>query len=505
VTTLTSESPTWFSGLTHARVVRGTPYEATAICHDSRSVKPGAVFVAVHGLTLDGNTFIADAIQRGARYVVVQESHERTWSKYVTDDVAFVTVPDTRIALAEAAAGFYSHPARDLCMTGVTGTDGKTTTTHLIAHVLNATGLRAGYLSSVEFGVGGSIETNATHMTTVEANEVQRYLAKIRDAGGKHAVVEASSIGLDMHRVDQCEFDVGVFTNLSPDHLDYHGGISEYRDAKAILFRMLNETRDKGVGRGAVLNADDAVSDYLRTVTTVPVVTYALNGKADITAREVRPDGFGTWFIARMFGQDMPVRTALLGSYNAANCIAATAAAVVQGAEFGAAVQSLESFPGVPGRMELIDEGQPYRVVVDIASTGQAMSNVLRMLRPITPGKLIVLFGAAGERDAARRRTIARAVADVADHAVITNEDPRSEVPDKIVDEVENAFKSVGFRKYDRELDRRQAIEIAFRCAEKGDTVLLAGKGTEQSIVIGNTHWPWDERRIAREVLQDLR
>ena len=176
-----------------------------------------------------------------------------------------------------------------------------------------------------------------------------------------------------------------------------------------------------------------------------------------------------------------------------------------QGAEFAAAVHALETFPGVPGRMELIDEGQPFRVVVDIASTEQAMRNVLRMLRPITTGKLIVVFGAAGERDPGRRRTIARAVADIADFAVITNEDPRGEVPDVILDEIEGALKGAGFRRYERELDRRQAIEIAFKRASRGDTVLLAGKGTEQSIVIGGTHWPWDERRIAREVLQELR
>jgi UDP-N-acetylmuramoyl-L-alanyl-D-glutamate--2,6-diaminopimelate ligase len=500
----TVDIPGWFSPLTEARVVSGTPYEATGVVHDSRRVKPGAVFVAVHGLTLDGNTFIADAIERGARYVIVQEDLRKAWEKYVSDDVAFVAVPDARIALAEAAAGYHGHPARQLGMVGVTGTDGKSTTTHLIAHILNANGLRAGYLSSVEFAVGGSVETNATHLTTVEANEVQRYLAQIRDAGGKHAVVEASSIGLDMHRVDQCEFDVGVFTNLSPDHLDYHDGMSEYRDAKGLLFRMLNDTGEKGFGKAAVLNADDETSEYMRGLTSAPVITYGIDRKADIVARDIAPDGYGTKFTVRMFGADVPTRVGLMGAYNAANCVAAIAAAVSQGVEFAAAAESLVLFPGVPGRMELIDEGQPFRVVVDIASTEQAMRNVLRMLRPVTSGKLIALFGAAGERDPGRRRTIARAVAECADYAVITNEDPRSEDPDLILNEIEGALKGSGFRRYDRELDRRQAIEMAFKRAERGDTVLLAGKGTEQSIVIGNTHWPWDERRIAREVLQDM-
>jgi UDP-N-acetylmuramoyl-L-alanyl-D-glutamate--2,6-diaminopimelate ligase len=205
-----------------------------------------------------------------------------------------------------------------------------------------------------------------------------------------------------------------------------------------------------------------------------------------------------------MFGEVVSVRTPLLGEYNVSNCLAAAAAAVSQGVEMSAAVRALESFAGVPGRMELIEEGQPFRVVIDIASTEQAMRNVLRMLRPLTRGRLIVVFGAAGERDVARRRGIARAVAEIADFAVITNEDPRGEDPERILDEIAGALRSYGFaRRFERELDRRQAIEMAFGRAAAGDTVLLAGKGTEPSIVIGNTHWPWDERRIARELLTE--
>ncbi|MBI2723742.1 MAG: UDP-N-acetylmuramoyl-L-alanyl-D-glutamate--2,6-diaminopimelate ligase [Chloroflexi bacterium] len=498
-----SQLPTWFRDLSDARVVSGTPGDATAICLDSRTAVPGAVFVAIAGLSADGNTFIPHAISRGARYVIAQEDHAERWQRFINEDVTFVSVPDVRVALAEAAAGFYDHPARTLGSIGVTGTDGKTTTTHLIAHVMNQVGLRTGYLSSVEFGAGGHIEQNVSHMTTLEATEVQRHLAQIRDAGAKFAVVEASSIGLDLHRVDQCEFDVGVFTNLSPDHLDYHGSMAAYRDAKAILFRMLGESVEKRVGKAAILNADDPISADMRAVSEVPVITYGVRAGAELTAREIRPDGFGTRFTARIFGEDATVRTDLLGAYNVSNCLAAVAVALSQGAEFGASMEALTSFPGVPGRMELIDEGQPFRVVVDIASTEQAMRNVLSMLRPLTRGKLIVVFGAAGERDVARRRGIARAVAERADFAVLTNEDPRSEPPDAILDEIAGALRNRGFRKFERELDRRQALKMAFQRAAKNDTVLLAGKGTEQSIVIGGVHWPWDERRIARELLSE--
>ena len=504
MTTRTSDTPTWFREISYANLVSGEPSEAASICHDSRAVRPGSVFVAVLGLNVDGHAFIPNAISAGARFVVVQEDLRDSWQRYVNEDVTFVAVPDSRVALAEVAAGFYENPARTMAMIGVTGTDGKTTTTHLIGHILNQTGHRAGYLSSVEFAAGGSIEMNASHMTTLEAPEVQRYLAQIRDAGGRSAVVEASSIGLDMHRVDQCEFDVGVFTNLAADHLDYHGSMADYRDAKAILFRMLGTSAEKGFAKAAILNADDAISADLRAVTIVPVVTYGVRTQADIVGLDITQDGFGTRFKARMFGEEVPVTTPLLGDYNVSNCLAAAAAAVSQGVEFGEALASLANFPGVPGRMEQIDEGQPFRVVVDIASTEQSMRNVLRMLRPVTKGDLIVMFGAAGERDAGRRRGIARAVAELADYAVITNEDPRGEDPELILDEIASALKAANFgRKFDREFDRRQAMKKALKRAGKGDTVLLAGKGTEQSIVIGGTHWPWDERRIARELLQD--
>jgi UDP-N-acetylmuramoyl-L-alanyl-D-glutamate--2,6-diaminopimelate ligase len=368
--------------------------------------------------------------------------------------------------------------------------------------VLNETRRRTGYLSSVEFTAGGIVALNASHMTTLEAPAVQHQLATIRDVGGKYAVIEASSIGLDMHRVDCCEFDVGVFTNLSPDHLDYHGGMAEYRDAKAILFRMLGESVDKGLAKAAVLNADDAASAEMAAVTTAPVITYGVGKDADLLGRDITADGFGTKFKARMFGETVETRVNLMGAYNVSNCLAAVAVAVSQGVEFAQAVEALQSFESVPGRMELIEEEQEFQVVVDIASTEQAMQNVLRMLRPVTRGRIIVVFGAAGERDRGRRRGIARAVIEGADMAIITNEDPRGEDPERILDEIAAPLKAANFR-YERELDRRLAIEMAFARAEPCDTVLLAGKATETSIVIKGVHWPWDERRIARELLRE--
>ncbi len=501
------DGPGWLQSLSGARIIAGTPAGASDITHDSRRVRAGSIFVAIPGATADGNSFISAAMAAGARSIIVQTDRRASWAPLLPGDAAFVAVPDVRVALAEAAAAICGQPARALGVVGVTGTDGKTTTTHLIAHVLSTTGRRAGYLSSVEFSDGLSIELNASHMTTLEAPDVQRELRRIVDAGAAYAVVEASSIGLELHRVDQCDFDVAVFTNLTPDHLDFHGDMESYRASKAKLFSMLADSPDKGLPKTAVLNADDPASAVMRAAArTVAAMTYGLHD-ADVSAQGIAPDAEGTRFTARMRGQDVGARTRLLGDYNVANCLAAVAVAVSQGARFDAAVAALDSFPGVPGRMEAIDEGQPYRVIVDIASTEPAMRNVLRALRPSTTGKLIVVFGAAGERDVGRRSGIARAVADSADFAVIANEDPRSEDADAIIDEIARALIAGGFterRDFIREPDRRTALRRAFKRATAGDTVLLAGKGTEQSIVIGTTHHPWDERRVARELLRGI-
>ena len=313
-------------------------------------------------------------------------------------------------------------------MVGVTGTDGKTTTTHLIAHVLSACGLRSGYLSSVAFSDGTTASLNTSHMTTVEAAEIQRELRRTADNGARYAAVEASSIGLELHRVDCCEFDVAVFTNLTPDHLDFHGTMEAYAASKAKLFRMIAESTAKRLPKAAVVCADDAAAQQmLAAAPDIPAVRYGLAGEVDITAVNIEQDAGGQRFLIRGPAGEAFARTPLVGAYNIANCLAAVAVACSQGVPLDAAAAALQSFPGVPGRMERIDEGQPFRVFVDIASTEPAMRNVLRALRSSSNGRIIVVFGAAGERDVGRRSGIARAVAEYADFALIANEDPRSE------------------------------------------------------------------------------
>lgn len=499
----------WLQELSDARLVSGEPGDITAVCYDSRQVIPGALFVAVPGFEADGHDFVGEALARGASAVLVQEDRWPRWEPFLTSaEASFVAVPDTRIALARAAAAFYGHPARRLGVVGVTGTDGKTTTVHLVASVLEAAGRPTGYLSSAELKAGGETRLNASHMTTLEAPEVQALLARMVDAGDHYAVIEASSHGLALHRVDGCEFDVGVFTNLSRDHLDFHGTLDQYRQAKGRLFEMLDHSADKGLPKAAVLNADEPDSSWLRSLTKARILTYCVTLNGDIRAGHIAARSRGIEFEMEGVVGSLRVKGRLLGRHNVYNYLAAAGVAYSQGLSAEEIRIGLERFTGVPGRMERIEEGQEFEVLVDIASTPKALQEVLDVLRPVTVGRLWAVFGCAGERDPARRDGMGRVAGEAADFVVLTNEDPRSEDPDAIIGEIARGLREAGRSEesdFVRISDRRRAIAYAFQRAEPGDTVLLAGKGSEQSIVIGREHTPWDERVVARELLRELK
>jgi UDP-N-acetylmuramoyl-L-alanyl-D-glutamate--2,6-diaminopimelate ligase len=493
-----SRGPAWLSALAdeESEVIGKPPASLTAVCYDSRRVEPGALFVAVPG-----------AIERGAAALVVQADHQQACERLAKSGTPLVVVPDTRRALALLAAAFHGWPARRLRVVGVTGTDGKTTTAHLIAAVLEAAGQPCALLSSAELRAGGRTRINATHMTTLEAPEVQALLAEGVESGDQWAVLEASSHGLALHRVDACEFDAAVFTTLGSDHLDFHGTLEEYKAAKGRLFQMLDGAVDKGVPKTAVLNADDAASDYFRRLTAARVVTYGLDAPADVMARRVHAEGSGTAFeLAGAFGA-MPVKTRLVGRYNVYNSLAAATVGLSMGLPIEEVRAGLERVSGVPGRMELIDAGQPFAVVVDFASTPQALTNTLSTLRAACRGRLWAVFGCAGERDPGRRDGMGRAAGRLADFVVVTNEDPRSEDPDAIIEAITVGLREAGRSEgsdFVRIPDRRQAIAYAFERAREGDVVVLAGKGSEQTMVFGDKHVPWDERVVARELLEQI-
>jgi UDP-N-acetylmuramoyl-L-alanyl-D-glutamate--2,6-diaminopimelate ligase len=317
-------------------------------------------------------------------------------------------------------------------------------------------------------------------------------------------VVEASSEGLAQGRLNGCLPDVAVFTNLTRDHLDFHGTMDAYREAKGRLFSMLDLPAQKPFPRVAIVNIDDPASAYMRTLSGAPVLTYALTSPSDFQALEVETEGFGLRFSLLTDGEALPVSLPLIGRFNAYNALAAVAVARSQGTAVGTAVEALAGFPGVPGRMERIDESQAFAVFVDIASTPVALENVLSALRPATRGKLWVVFGAAGGRDPARRDGMGLAAGRLADRCVLTNEDPRDEDPDAIIETIAAALRATGRREGDdfvRMPDRTEAIRYAFEHAAAGDTVLLAGKATETTMVFASGAVDWDERAVARSLL----
>ncbi len=491
----------WWERVDSAQT-RGNVPEVAGITHDSRAVRAGFAFAAVPGGRADGHDFLAAAQEAGASTAVVQAGYEAKWAP-VEATLPLVVVPDVRAALGPLSATVYGDPASKLRLIGVTGTDGKTTTSHLIAHVLDRCGLACGFLSSVGFDSGGVFRLNATHMTTLEATSIQSMLAESVSTGRKTMVVEASSEGLAQGRLEGCEFDVAVFTNLTRDHLDFHGSMERYLAAKGQLFEILERPTQKQFPRTAVLNADEEASTYLRGLSGATTLTYGF-ADADLTASNVEGAEFGLRFDVRWHETTLPAMVPLLGRFNVSNSLAALVVAVSQGVELPEAVSALAAFPGIPGRLERIDRGQAFAVFVDIASTPSAVENVLTALRSGTSGRLWVVFGAAGGRDPARRSGMGQVAARLADRCVLTNEDPRDEEPDAIIDAIAAALLEAGRVEgtdFARIPDRRDAMKYAFEQARPGDTVLLAGKATEPTMDFADGPHEWNERATAVELL----
>jgi UDP-N-acetylmuramoyl-L-alanyl-D-glutamate--2,6-diaminopimelate ligase len=484
--------------------------DITAVAYDSRKVEQGALFVAVPGFETDGHEYIGQAIERGATAVLVQADRRAIWGAALAGrPAAVIAAPDTRRALADAAAAFHGHPARDLRIVSVTGTKGKTTTSYLASALLEAGGDPSGLISSVEFKVGDDFIANSSQTTTPESLEVQALLAQMRDAGARYAVVEATSHALALHRLAHLDPDVAVFTNLYPDHLDFHPDMTHYRDSKARLFAMLDDAADKGVEKIAVLNADDPASAAMRSATnTARVITYGVESPADVRAEDVTLTEKGSRFRLIAPEGEIEANVPLLGLFSVYNSLAASAVALGQDVSLDAVAGGLAAFRGVPGRLEPVDCGQPFGVVVDFAHTGEALRSVLQALRPVASGRLIAVFGAGGDRDPGRRTGMGAAAAELADFTVLCNDNPRTEDPARILDQIAGSLAAAGRREGDafvRIPDRREAMRHAFGLAREGDVVLVAGKGHEPYLIVGTEYLPWDDREVAREELRALR
>lgn len=477
--------------------------EISDIVFDSRSVQPGSLFVAVMGGSADGHRFIPDAIARGAAAVVGSLPLEGL-------DVPYIQVEDSRAALAHLSAAYQGFPAQKMTMIGVTGTDGKTTTANLLFHILQAAGLRVGMISTVNAVIGDEVVDTGFHVTTPEAPDVQRYLARMAAAGLEYVILEATSHGLAQERVTACAFDIGVVTNITHEHLDYHGTYEAYRSAKARLFTGLAETPDKQRGnpRLAVLNREDISFAYLDVVTSVRKVSYGLQEGADLLAENIQFDPDGISFTARGKDFTKTVRTHLAGGYNVSNCLAAMAAAIFGlGVAPETAAAGIGRLEGVPGRMERIDLGQNFTALVDFAHTPNALKRALESAREMTRGRVIAVFGSAGLRDRAKRRMMAETAAELADVSIITAEDPRTESLDDILAEMTAAAASRGGIEGSNVFsvaDRGEALRLAVRMAQAGDLVVACGKGHEQSMCFGVTEYPWDDRTALRAALAEL-
>jgi UDP-N-acetylmuramoyl-L-alanyl-D-glutamate--2,6-diaminopimelate ligase len=490
---MSDERSIGFGALTDAigpeRVVGIPVGEVRALASDSRRVRPGTLFFAVPGDHVDGHDFVRSAAEAGAIGAVVQREVPAV-------EIPQLVVDRTRRALADAAFEWFGRPADHLRrVIGVTGTDGKSTVTSLTADMLWELGWHPGQIGTVSIRIGSQIEPNLARTTTPEALELQELLARMVAAGNDSVVMEATSHGLALERTRNCRFDIGVVTTVTSEHLEFHGTVENYRAAKA---RLVEETPI------AVLNADDESFEFFRDRARERVITFAIDAAADLRAGNLRPDTGGTTFHLDSPRWRGEVRIPLPGRFNVLNALAALAVAEAMELAMDGAADALARTRGVAGRMERVDVGQPFTVIVDYAHTTDSLRQVLDILRPLASGRVIVVFGSAGERDPTKRAPMGRVAAELADLVVVTDEDPRLEDPRAINEQIADGARSAGAVEGQTLWvidDRREAVEHAIGQARDGDVVLLAGKGHEQSMFHGTEKRPWDDRTAARDAL----
>jgi len=468
--------------LPSARVRGDAQVAITDVTHRSSEVRRGSMFFCVPGSRVDGHHFAGAAGASGASAFVVE--------RWLDTDRTQVLVPSVRLAMGPLSAAFFDHPTRRLMMVGVTGTNGKTTTTYLLESIFGAAGLTPGVIGTTGVRMAG--RTIKVERTTPEAPDIQRLLARMARSGVRAVAMEVSSHGLHQHRVDGARFACAVFTNLSQDHLDYHRTMKEYFRAKAQLF-------DPRLSDLAVVNRDSPEGRALAEEVLIPTVTFGLHRGADFGARRVRVSGSGCAFDVHGFS----IRSRLLGTFNVYNCLAAAVAARQLEVEGDAIESGIAELRGVPGRMEPVEAGQGFPVLVDYAHTPDSLQNVLMAARSFTDGKVIVVFGCGGDRDRGKRPLMGEVSTSLADLVVVTSDNPRSEDPDSIIAEIEEGARRGG-GPFIVQPDRRLAVRLALAEAGQADTVVIAGKGHETGQEFRDRMIPFDDRRVAAEELATL-
>lgn len=467
----------------------------TGVTHSSNEVRPGSIFVAINGARVDGHDFITQALAQGAVAVVITRRVD------LPEQVAWALVEDSRVVLSIIAEALYGYPTRSLNMVGITGTNGKTTTAFLTRAILREQGLKTGMIGTVQIELGE--EVLPVKFTTPEAHDLQALLKRMKDSGISHAVMEVSSHSLAQHRVDNVEFDTAVFTNLTQDHLDLHGTMDDYFAAKALLFVRLGTNAVKS-SKVAVINIDDPWGQRLVSITPVPVMSYAIDCFADITAQNIKSDSLGSSFTLVTPQGEIECSISTPGKHSIYNALAAAGASLAEGCSLQAIARGLR-MPPVAGRMEQVNEGQSFAVFVDYAHSPDGLENVLQAAREFARGRVIVVFGCGGDRDRGKRPIMGAIAAKLSDVAILTSDNPRSEDPLRIIEDVLPGF--YGASAANRvivEPDRRIAIKRAIASAMEDDVVLITGKGHENYQIFRDGTVHFDDREEARVALRQL-
>jgi UDP-N-acetylmuramoyl-L-alanyl-D-glutamate--2,6-diaminopimelate ligase len=466
------------------------------ITYDSRQVKAGDLFVCICGEKTDGHLYIDQAVANGAAALVTE--------KPVSAPIPSLQVANSRQAAGLLADQFYNRPTQKMRVIGVTGTNGKTTTTYLLEAILQKAGKRVGLTGTNRTRIGG--RDFPVERTTPEGIDLQRMAAAMVEAGDEYLVMEASSHALALERVAGCEFDTAIFTNLTRDHLDFHKTEADYLAAKTKLFIGLGEG-----GRGtpmkerktAVINLDDPASAYIIERTKVPILTYSTRWEADLKASDIEIHSKGCRFSLALNGQQIELNMKITGMFNVYNSMGAIGAALAEGIALPVIQDALQSFPGVPGRFQLVEAGQPFAVIVDYAHTPDGLENVLRAARSVGKGRVITVFGCGGDRDRTKRSIMGEIAGRLSDLAIVTSDNPRSEEPEAIIAEVETGIASVT-QDYMKIADRRQAINYAIQQAKKDDVVIIAGKGHETYQILKDSTIHFDDQEEAIQAIREV-
>lgn len=480
-------------------IVGDVEVHCDGISIDSRKVQEGDLFLCLPGHTVDGHNFAQQAMDKGATALVVER-----WLEGIS--LPQLKVKDCRLAMAILGNVFYKYPSSRMKVIGVTGTNGKTTTTYLIERILQDQDKNVGLIGTIQRKSAGEVFPMSG--TTPESLDLQHYLHEMVEEDSDYCVMEVSSHALEQGRVKGTHFRTAIFTNLTQDHLDYHGTMGEYRGAKGLLFSRLGNVYKDGIQERsyAVLNADDVASEYFAKQTAAEVISYGVESDADLRASNISITAKGTSFHVDTFAGSTDISLNMVGKFNVYNALAAIAAALLEGILLDDIKKSLESIKGVEGRVESVDEGQPFAVIVDYAHTPDGLENVLRTVNEFAEGRVICVFGCGGDRDRTKRPIMGKIAAKRSNYVIVTSDNPRTEDPDAILEDIKQGLleEHVAEDRYELIVDRHEAIQKAIEMASHGDVVLIAGKGHETYQLIGNKVLDFDDRMVAKEAIRGL-